>query len=139
MNAAFTYKLSQLTEAAGWLIRQAADKKIIALYGEMGMGKTTLAKEIVHRLGSNDMVQSPTYSLVNEYALPDGNRIYHMDWYRLKDEEEAFNAGIDSLVDSGHYCIVEWPEKFPGLLDDDETAVFKISFISEDERKINLE
>lgn len=116
MNTAITYSLDQINHAAKWAILQLGKSRLLALHGEMGAGKTTLTQEILKQLGSEDMVQSPTYSLVNVYELGDGQRIYHMDWYRVKDEEEAFEAGIEEMLQSGCLCIVEWPNRIPGLL-----------------------
>lgn len=116
MSSELTYTLDQINHAAKWAILQLGESRLLALHGEMGAGKTTLTQEILKQLGSEDTVQSPTYSLVNVYQLGDGQRIYHMDWYRIKDEEEAFDAGIDELLQSGCLCIVEWPNRIPELL-----------------------
>ncbi|MCU0335882.1 MAG: tRNA (adenosine(37)-N6)-threonylcarbamoyltransferase complex ATPase subunit type 1 TsaE [Chitinophagaceae bacterium] len=119
----FSYHLSQLPAAARWLLQQAGQRRIIALFAPMGAGKTTLSGAILHALGSTDHAASPTFSLINEYALPDGSTLYHMDWYRLKDEEEAMAAGIEDALYSGHRCLVEWPERAPALLPPDALRV----------------
>mgnify|MGYP000574236044 CR=1 FL=1 len=92
------------------------DQKIIALYAEMGSGKTTLVKEICRQLGSTDHFSSPTYSLVNEYVRPNGNKIYHIDLYRLNIIEEAYQIGIEEYLNSGNYCFIEWPELIETIL-----------------------
>ncbi len=104
-------------------MQQAGQRRIIALFAPMGAGKTTLSGAILHALGSTDHAASPTFSLINEYALPDGSTLYHMDWYRLKDEEEAMAAGIEDALYSGHRCLVEWPERAPALLPPDALRV----------------
>lgn len=91
------------------ILRLYGDPKIILLSAPMGAGKTTLIKEICKSLGSTDNFSSPTYSIVNEYTYPNG-KIYHFDLYRLKNKEELLDLGIEEYLDSGHYCIFEWPE-----------------------------
>jgi tRNA threonylcarbamoyladenosine biosynthesis protein TsaE len=87
-----------------------------ALHGEMGAGKTTLIKALVAALGVTEVTASPTFSIVNEYHDKNGKPIYHFDFYRIKNEVEAFDIGIDEYFDSGNLCLVEWPEKIPSLL-----------------------
>lgn len=89
--------------------------KVIQFRGEMGAGKTTFIKEMVHQLGSKDEVSSPTYSLVNEYETPNGI-IYHFDFYRINDELEAYDMGWEEYADSGNLCLVEWPERIASLI-----------------------
>ncbi len=90
--------------------------KVIALHGQMGAGKTTFVNALVRALGSSGTTGSPTFSIINQYADGTGKAIYHMDWYRLKDEEEALQAGVEDPLFSGHWCFVEWPEKAEFLL-----------------------
>jgi tRNA threonylcarbamoyladenosine biosynthesis protein TsaE len=85
-------------------------------YGEMGAGKTTLIKNICRQFSVTDNVSSPTFSLVNEYNTENGQTIYHFDFYRIDDEEEAINIGFDEYIYSGNLCLIEWPEKIPNLL-----------------------
>ena len=96
-----SYNLSQISEVAKQLIGQAKYKTLL-FYGEMGVGKTTLIKEIVKQLKSNDNVSSPTFSLVNEYHTEDGNKIYHFDFYRIEQEEEALDMGVEEYFYSGN-------------------------------------
>lgn len=91
------------------------DSKIFLFYGEMGVGKTTLIKELVKALGSEDAVSSPTFSIVNEYASPEGP-IYHFDFYRLNSPEEALDFGLEDYLYSGNFIFAEWPEKINNLL-----------------------
>ena len=89
--------------------------KIILFEGEMGAGKTTFIKVFVNELGSSDEVSSPTFSIVNEYEIPNG-KIFHFDLYRIKSEEEAMGFGIEEYLDSGQFCLIEWPDKIQNLI-----------------------
>lgn len=88
---------------------------VIQFRGEMGAGKTTLIKEIIKQLGSADEVSSPTYALVNEYETSKGI-VYHFDFYRIKDESEAYDMGWEEYAYSGNLCLVEWPERIENLI-----------------------
>ena len=108
--------LEQLPEVAKSILDHYKGQKVFALYGEMGAGKTTLTKAFLQVLGAEDDGHSPTYSLVNEYQ-GDNAVIYHFDMYRLNDEEEAYDYGIeDYFADENAYIFIEWPEKTPNLL-----------------------
>lgn len=115
-----SYSLSNIRNAADKLWQYAHQYKVWALSGQMGAGKTTLVHALCDVLGVADTVSSPTFALINQYNFNNkgvNTTIYHMDWYRLKDEEEAVNAGMeDCLADKDSYSIVEWPEKAPGIL-----------------------
>ncbi|APD07902.1 tRNA threonylcarbamoyladenosine biosynthesis protein TsaE [Flavobacteriaceae bacterium UJ101] len=97
-------------------IIQNATYKIFILKGEMGVGKTTLSKELIKQLGSQDEVQSPTFSIVNEYRASNGQAIYHFDFYRIKNEEEALDMGYEDYFYNNSYCFIEWAEKIPSLI-----------------------
>lgn len=112
------HSVAELAEAAEILTSGFGAQSVFAFYGEMGAGKTTFISAIVKELGSADTVQSPTYSLVNEYLTRNGERIYHFDFYRMKSEEEAFESGAMDLIDSGSWCFIEWPERISTLLPD---------------------
>ncbi|HMV08689.1 MAG TPA: tRNA (adenosine(37)-N6)-threonylcarbamoyltransferase complex ATPase subunit type 1 TsaE [Cyclobacteriaceae bacterium] len=105
-----------LQHVAEQLIREAGPLRVIVFQGEMGSGKTTFIKAICHALGVNDGMSSPTFSIVNEYEGTSGQTIYHFDFYRLKNELEAYDIGTEEYLDSGSYCLIEWPEKIAGLL-----------------------
>ena len=107
---------SDLPVAARFLLDASKGKKIIAFYGEMGVGKTTLIKVICKELGVTDTISSPTYSIVNEYRDKNNTPIYHFDFYRIKDIREAYDMGYENYFFSGNYCFIEWPEKIENIL-----------------------
>lgn len=115
--------LSDLAEAAEIITSAFSEYRVFTFYGEMGAGKTTFISAIAKELGSLDVVQSPTYSLVNEYRTEKGAQIFHFDFYRLKDEKEAFESGLLDLIDSGSWCFIEWPQRIPSLLPDQYVKV----------------
>ena len=92
------------------------DFPFVAFYGEMGSGKTTFIKALALLMGIKDEVSSPTFSLVNEYAGASGNPVYHFDFYRVRNLEEAFDIGYEEYFYSGQICLVEWPQVIEGLL-----------------------
>ena len=114
MDIVFTF--SELPGAAALFLKEIHAHKVIALHGEMGAGKTTFSTALCRAMGITGTVNSPTFSLVNEYRIPSGETLYHMDWYRLKDEAEALQAGMEEYLYSGAVCLVEWPGRAPGLL-----------------------
>lgn len=111
--------LNQLAEAAQKLLQLHVGKKHFAFEGEMGAGKTTFIKEICKALGSTENISSPTFSIVNQYSTARGIPIYHFDFYRLKNEQEAFDMGYEEYFNEKAYCLIEWPEKIKGLLPKD--------------------
>ncbi len=115
-----SYSLSNIGNAVHQLWQYAHQHRVWTLKGDMGAGKTTLVHALCDMLGVKDAVSSPTFALINQYTFEQEGRqqtIYHMDWYRLKDEEEAYNAGVeDSILQPDSYAIIEWPEKAAGLL-----------------------
>lgn len=110
-----SYSLNKLSEIAKEVIAHSK-YKILLFYGEMGVGKTTLIKEIVKQLGVLDNVSSPTFSLVNEYHSINKEKVYHFDFYRINKEEEAMDMGIEEYFYSNCWCLVEWPNKIENLL-----------------------
>ena len=104
-----------LKSAAKQLMEFAGTEKIFLFYGDMGAGKTTFIKSLCEQLGTNDTVTSPTFSIVNEYQGK-RSKIYHFDFYRLKNQTEALDMGYEEYFYSGDYCLIEWPEKIAGLL-----------------------
>jgi len=115
-----SYSLSNIRNAADKLWQYAHQYRVWALSAPMGAGKTTLVHALCDMLGVEDAVSSPTFALINQYSFQDKGiyrTIYHMDWYRLKDEEEAVHAGMeDCLLQKDNYSIIEWPERAPGII-----------------------
>ena len=108
--------LNELPQVAQESINYFGKDKIVLFYGEMGAGKTTLIKEICKAYGVKDNITSPTFSIVNEYHTSTGEIIYHFDFYRIKNEDEALDMGYEEYFFSGHRCLIEWPEKINNLL-----------------------
>lgn len=107
---------NQLRCVARDFLRATSGKTLFAFYGSMGAGKTTFIKAICEELGVEDVINSPTFAIVNEYALPGGESVYHFDFYRIQKAEEAFDLGCEEYFYSGRYCFIEWPEKIEFLL-----------------------
>jgi tRNA threonylcarbamoyladenosine biosynthesis protein TsaE len=132
------YELDQIeataTDILTWL--QQKNALVVALQGEMGAGKTTLAAALVKAAGGVAVASSPTFSLLNEYPTHKGTPIYHMDWYRLHDAEEALQAGLEEPLYSGNLCLVEWPQKAIELLPPN-TIWLTIEQLSPSRRRIN--
>jgi tRNA threonylcarbamoyladenosine biosynthesis protein TsaE len=114
---------ADLEKAAAAVLDFAKGKKILLFQGEMAAGKTTLIKEICRLAGVEEPVSSPTYSLVNEYAGAKGETIYHFDFYRIADENEALDIGVMEYLESGRLCLIEWPSNIAGLLPDQYVEV----------------
>ena len=123
MKQIIVSSISELSTAALQLLQQLDGKKIIAFQGQMGAGKTTFIKAICEELGVKDNISSPTFSIVNEYKSAKGEKIYHFDFYRIKNLEEAYDMGYEDYFYSNAYCFVEWPEKIEGLLPDGTVMV----------------
>jgi tRNA threonylcarbamoyladenosine biosynthesis protein TsaE len=130
------YTLEEINKAAQWLKESIGQHNIIALHGSMGAGKTTLVKAFCELLGVSNAVQSPTFTLVNEYTSTSGKTIYHFDFYRIDDPAEALDIGLYEYLDSGHLCMMEWPEKIEDLLDGEDLLNIYISSPSESTRRI---
>lgn len=113
----FTYTQDEIGKVAEQLLKNSASK-VFLFYGEMGVGKTTLIKEFVNQLGVVELSSSPSFSIVNEYETPQG-AIYHFDFYRINDINEAFDIGLEEYLYSGNYIFIEWPEKINSLLPKD--------------------
>jgi tRNA threonylcarbamoyladenosine biosynthesis protein TsaE len=128
---------AQLPEIASEIISFAADARIFLFYGEMGSGKTTLIKALCECLGTTETVTSPTFSIVNEY-IGSGNKIYHFDFYRLKNQTEALDMGYEEYFFSDAYCFIEWPEKIPDLLPDHYISI-QIKVPGNNSREIIIE
>jgi len=128
------YTLDQMEAVATKLIKQYGTKSIWAFFAPIGAGKTTLISQICKQLGVQDAVSSPTFAIMNQY---EANRkmIYHMDWYRLEDEAEAIRTGVEAAMDDADMCFIEWPEKAPGLLNEN-TIKLEIEILDPEHRRI---
>jgi len=116
--------LNELPSAAQKIIDSIGDETVIAFYGDMGAGKTTLIKEICKQLGSKDNITSPTFALMNEYRTELGQKIFHFDFYRTDSIAEVFDMGYEDFFYSGNLCLVEWPEKIKQLLPQNCLSVY---------------
>lgn len=126
------------TAAEVWEWLQKQDSRVLALYGEMGAGKTTFTAALLRAMGSTDVANSPTFSIINHYKTTSGEMVYHMDWYRLRDEEEAIQAGVEDALFSRAWCVVEWPEKAEGLLPG-EVLTCRLVVEEDGKRSLSLE
>jgi|SRR5665647_1844556 len=136
MEVIFT--LEEIGVAAKKVLAITAGHKVFAIHGEMGAGKTTFIHALCEAMGVHDNISSPTFSIINQYKTIEGEIIYHMDLYRLKDEEEAISSGVEDCLFSGNTCLVEWPEKALGIFPDDTLHVF-IAVMNTYTRKLVIE
>lgn len=132
----FTYQIDDLPSVAKKLIASIGSRNIFLFHGEMGAGKTTLIKALCKELGVVDNVTSPTFSIVNEYKIPTG-KIFHFDFYRLKNQTEALDMGYEEYFYSGEYCFIEWPGMIPDLIPDEHIDI-SIKVLSGTEREITI-
>ena len=109
------YTLLEVDQIAREII-ELISGKVVLFYGQMGVGKTTLIKEICKSLHTEDIISSPTFSLVNEYRTQNDEPIYHFDFYRIESEEEALDIGVEDYFYSGDWCLIEWPNNIENLL-----------------------
>src|SRR6056297_398917 len=131
------YTLNEINQIAAAVIKNAKSKSL-AIYAPMGAGKTTLIKTLVAELGSLDTVSSPTFGLVNEYHDLNGAVLaYHFDFYRLEDEMEAMDMGLEDYLHSDAWIFMEWPEKIPNLIPPD-TMNINIEIMTPRERRISF-
>ena len=138
MERSFT--LENINEVAKEFWNKAGHKTVFAFRGEMGTGKTTFIHALCDAKGVKDMVGSPTFSIINEYEYDcEGTKkiIFHLDLYRIKNEEEAVRAGVEDVLYSGYTCLVEWPEKAPGIFPENTVQV-KIELVDNETRKLKI-
>tara|TARA_R110002012_G_scaffold59995_2_gene156992 strand:+ start:11048 stop:11464 length:417 start_codon:yes stop_codon:yes gene_type:complete len=132
-----SFQLDEIQDVAKEVL-QKVPNKVLCLYGDMGVGKTTLVKALVKQLGAVDLANSPTFGLVNEYSDENDTPLaYHFDFYRLNDEMEALDMGFDDYLSSDAWLFIEWPDKISTLLPEDAVSVF-LRFIEENTRSIEL-
>lgn len=129
--------IDELPAAAVKLLSFANEERVFVFFGEMGAGKTTFIKALCKELGVTDTISSPTFSIVNEYESPGGS-VYHFDFYRLKDQSEAFDLGYEDYLYSGKYCLIEWPEKIPDLIPPRVVKV-ELELTDDDKRSLTAE
>tara|TARA_B110000971_G_scaffold148164_1_gene151407 strand:+ start:1324 stop:1767 length:444 start_codon:yes stop_codon:yes gene_type:complete len=121
MSSVINYKLKDLSSTARLILNQVKTKHIL-FNGDMGSGKTTLISALVKELGGNDLTSSPTFSIVNEYEIPN-DIVYHFDFYRINDLHEALDMGIEDYFESKHWNFIEWPDKVYDLLPEHVTQL----------------
>lgn len=139
-SASDTFSISSLElldDAASWLLDHVGSSHVLAFDAEMGAGKTTLIAAVLRRMGSDSVVNSPTFAIVNEYDIPAGCKVYHADLYRIKNERELFDMGFEEYINSRDWLFVEWPEMADSVLPDDTVRV-SISVLPDGSRSLSL-
>lgn len=132
----WTFTLSEIVETARKFWEAFPNKKIFAVQGVMGAGKTSFIRALCEVKKVKETVGSPTFSIINEYSYPSGI-IYHLDLYRLKDEDEAIKAGVEDCLYSGEICLVEWPDRAPGIFPEESLGIF-LETLNDKRRKLSL-
>jgi len=135
MKKHISYTIDEINSIAKEILSLYNSSKIYVFIGEMGSGKTTLIKSLVKELGYKGNVNSPTFSIINEYS--NGNKIFHFDFYRINDKNELLDLGIEEYINSDHWCFIEWPDLIIDLLPEGFIRI-NLETISENERKINI-
>jgi tRNA threonylcarbamoyladenosine biosynthesis protein TsaE len=137
MKKVWTFAINDINKVATEVANYLNNRKIIAFHGEMGAGKTTFINALCKAKRVNGPVSSPTFSIINEYRSPEGP-VFHIDLYRLKDEAEAIRTGVEDCLYSGALCLVEWPEKAPGLFDNNTLHVY-ITLLNDNNRQLSID
>ncbi len=122
--------LSEIEAAAEKFLEELKEKRVFAFYGEMGAGKTTFIKALCEKLNVIDVANSPTFAIVNEYHFGESDSLFHFDFYRIENLEEAYDFGYEDYFYSGKYCFIEWPEKIESLLPE---GFVKVEIIENDD------
>jgi tRNA threonylcarbamoyladenosine biosynthesis protein TsaE len=131
--------ISDLESVVTEMLDFAKKSKIFAFYGAMGAGKTTLIKQFCRRMQVTDEVNSPTFSIVNEYVTIENESIFHFDFYRINKPEEAYDIGYENYFYGGNLCLIEWPEKIEQLLPENYVKVSIVADVEGEQRKIDIE
>jgi len=132
----WTFTLTGIDQVARDFWESFPEKKIYAFQGNMGAGKTSFIRALCAVKNVRETVGSPTFSIINEYSSPTGI-IYHLDLYRLKDEEEAIRAGVEDCLYSGETCLVEWPDRAPGIFPKETLGIF-LEMLDQKTRKLRV-
>ena len=135
MKDNISYEIDEINSAAKEILSLYNSSKIYVFIGEMGSGKTTLIKSLVKELGYKGIVNSPTFSIINEYS--NGNKIFHFDFYRVEDKNELLDLGIEEYINGDNWCFIEWPDLIIDLLPEGFIKL-NLETISENERKITI-
>ncbi len=135
MSKNIHYKIKDLSRTARVILNQVKSKNIL-FYGEIGSGKTTLISALVKELGGVSNISSPTFSIVNEYGLDD-DVVYHFDFYRINDQYEALDIGIEEYFAANHWNFIEWPEKINNLLPEN-VSIVQINFAKDGGRILDI-
>ena len=134
------FSLEEINKVAKEFWKATAGKTVFAFHGPMGAGKTTFIHALCDVKEVKDVVGSPTFSIINEYAYDcEGTKrvLFHMDLYRVKDEEEALRAGVEDALYSGYTCLVEWPDRAPGIFPD-HTVHAHIELVDDKTRRLKI-
>ena len=132
----FNYDITEIDKVSKIIIELIKQKNRVLFSGPIGSGKTTLIKNVMHNLGFNEHVSSPTFSIINEYAL-DYKMIYHMDLYRIKKKNELYEIGFEEYLRNGNLCLIEWPEIAIKMIEKDFIHI-KLKEISKTKRSIEI-
>ena len=135
MTKDINYSIEEIGRTSKIILSLNPSSKIFIFNGEMGSGKTTLIKAIIKELGYKGTVSSPTFSIINEYL--NGDKIYHFDFYRIKNKNELLDIGIDEYISSNNKCFIEWPNLITDMLPDKHIEL-NIDVISSDVRKLTI-
>ncbi|WP_430810771.1 MULTISPECIES: tRNA (adenosine(37)-N6)-threonylcarbamoyltransferase complex ATPase subunit type 1 TsaE [unclassified Carboxylicivirga] len=138
MDTFYIDSLDKIDAVAADFLAKYKDDRVMAFYGPMGVGKTTFIKALCKSLAVEDTVNSPSFAIVNEYHRTDDRIVYHFDFYRLKEESEAYDMGYEDYLYSGHHCMIEWPEKIASLLPDGRLEL-RIDEMEDGRRQILVE
>lgn len=122
--------LEDINSVAKQFIELAGERRVFAMYGAMGVGKTTFVKAVCEELGVDDTINSPTFAIVNEYRTPEDKVVYHFDFYRIEDVQEAYDFGYEDYFYSKAMCFIEWPERIESIL---PTDVINLNFTEEED------
>lgn len=122
--------LEDINSVAKQFIELVGERRVFAMYGAMGVGKTTFVKAVCEELGVDDTINSPTFAIVNEYRTPEDKIVYHFDFYRIEDVQEAYDFGYEDYFYSKAMCFIEWPERIESIL---PTDVINLNFTEEED------